>query len=167
MEKIKIGGFMQSDGRAFLRVMAVPKDPGGPAVICSTLAARGINIELLVQSYDLDDNANFGLVVAQKDLNNALAVLEEIKTGLDAKGLAYLPDVAILSIFGPHLREKPMVPGRMFSALASVGVASLAVANSISSVSCVIEGQYLDLAVEALEGVFEIPFSVAKRPKDW
>jgi len=167
MDRIKIGGIMQSDGRAFLRIMAVPRDPAGPAVICSTLAARGINIELLVQSYDLDDNANFGLVVAQKDLNNALTVLEEIKAGLEAKGLAYLPDVAIISVFGPHLREKPVVPGRMFSALASAGITTLAVANSISSVSCVIEGQYLDLAVEALEEVFEIPFSVAKRPKEW
>lgn len=167
MDKIKIGGVMQSDGRAFLRILAVPRDPGGPAVICGTFASRGINIELLVQSHDLDDLANFGLVVAQKDLNNALTVLEEIKGDIDAKGLTYVPSVAILSIFGPHLREKPMVPGRMFAALASVGAVSLAISNSISSVSCVLEGAYLEPALEALDEVFDIPFNVAKRPKDW
>lgn len=167
MEKIKIGGIMQSDGRAFLRIMAVPKDPAGPAVICGTLAAQGINIEMLVQSNDLEDRGNFSLVVAQKDLYKALNVLEEIKPGIDAKGVSYVMDVAIISLFGPHLREKPMVPGRMFAALASAGITSLAVSNSISSVSCVVEGQYLDTALEALEEVFDLPYSVAKRPKDW
>lgn len=167
MEKIKIGGIMQSDGRAFLRIMAVTKDPGGPATICATLADQGINIELMVQSNDLEDRGNFSLVVAQKDLYKALNVLERIKSDIDAKGISYVMDVAVISLFGPHLREKPMVPGRMFAALASAGIASLAVSNSISSVSCVVEGQNLDVALEALEEVFDVPYSVAKRPKDW
>jgi len=167
VEKIKIGGIMQSDGRALVRILAVPKDPTGPAVICGTFAAKGINIELMVESYDLDDNGNFCLVIAQKDLYNAVNVLEEIKLNLEAKGISYVHDVVIISVFGPHLREKPMVPGRMFAALASAGITSLAVSNSISSLSCVLEGQYVESAMEALEEVFDIPFSVAKRPQNW
>jgi aspartokinase len=86
---------------------------------------------------------------------------------VDAKGLAYNPDVAVISVFGPHLREKPRIPGMMFTALASVGVGPLAIANSISSVSCVVEGQYLDTAVDSLNEVFDAPFQVKKRPKEY
>jgi len=167
-EKIKIGGIMQSDGRSLLRIMSVRPDPVAIATIGNTMAAGGINIELLVQALDLDNAVNFALVVAQKDLDRALTGLEEIKLSIGAKGLTYVPDVAIISLFGPHLREKPVVPSLMFSALASVDVASLAVSNSISSVSCVVEGQHLEIALEALNQAFDVPFSTAKRrPKDW
>ncbi|MBW1712911.1 MAG: ACT domain-containing protein [Deltaproteobacteria bacterium] len=167
MDKIKIGGIMQSDGRAFLKIMAIPKEAAAAASICSALAATGINIEFMAQSLDIDDAVNLALVVDHKDLDPALSLLESVKAGLQAKGLSYVPDVAIISVFGPHLREKPMVPSLMFGSLASVDVVALAIANSISSVSCVVEGRNLNLAPEALTEVFDVPFSVAKRPKDW
>ena len=76
-------------------------------------------------------------------------------------------DVAVVSIFGPHLREKPLVPGRMFTSLSRAGVGSLAVSTSISSLSCVVRGADLELALKALNAVFDAPFQVAKRPKEY
>lgn len=167
MEKIKVGGIMQSDGRALVRVLAVPPQPGASAAVLGALGRAGINIELIVQSFDLDEAANYGLVVALKDLDHALGVLEEVKQEVEAGGITYTPDVAIISVFGPHLREKPIIPGTMLGALAAVGVASLAIATSISSVSCVVEGSLLDTAVDALTEVLDAPFQVKKRPKDY
>ena len=167
MEKIKIGGIMQSDGRALVRIMSVPNHAGVAGTVLAAMGEGGINIELLVQSFDIDDAGNFALVLAQKDLEHALCVLEEIKPAIEAKAVSYVPDVAVISVFGPHLREKPRVPGLMFSSMASVGIGPLAIATSISSVSCVVEGHFLDTAVEALAEVFDIPFQVKKRPKDY
>ena len=167
MEKIKIGGIMQSDGRALLRVMSVPNSSGVAGQILGSMGGGGINIELVVQSFDMDDNGNFALVIAQKDLDHALGLMEELKPSIDAKAVSYAPDVAVISVFGPHLREKPLVPGRMFIALGSVGVGPLAIATSISSVSCVVQGANLDTAVHALMEVFDAPFQVKQRPKDY
>lgn len=158
---------MQSDGRSLVRLMSVPPDAGMAASVLAALGEAGINIELLVESFDLDDNANFAMVIDQKDLDHALAALEEVKGLVGAKGVSYNPDVAIVSLFGPHLREKPLVPAMMGGALASVGVGPLAIATSISSVSCVVEGQFLDAAVDGLLTVFEAPFQVKKRPKEY
>ena len=91
-----------------------------------------INIELLVQNFDIEDAGNFALVIAQKDLDHALSVMDEVKPMIEAKGITYNPDVAVISVFGPHLREKPKVPGLMFSSLAQVGISPLAIATSIS-----------------------------------
>ncbi|MEW6262788.1 MAG: ACT domain-containing protein [Thermodesulfobacteriota bacterium] len=167
MEKIKIGGIMQSDGRALVRIMSVPNQSGAAGAILGAMGGAGINIELMVQSFDLDDAANFALVVAHKDLDLALTVLEEVKPAIEAKAIAYSPDVAVISVFGPHLREKPRVPGAMFTALAQVGVGSLAIATSISSVSCVVDGPHLEQAINALTEVFDAPFQVKQRPKDY
>ena len=167
MEKIKIGGIMQSDGRALVRIMAVPNHSGAAGAILGAMGQSGINIELMVQSYDLEDAGNYALVISHKDLDHALGVLEEVKYNIDAKGIAYTPDVAVISVFGPHLREKPRVPGTMFSALSSVGIGPLAISTSISSVSCVVEGHLLEPAVDALMEVFDAPFQVKKRPKNY
>jgi aspartokinase len=55
----------------------------------------------------------------------------------------------------------------MFSTIASVGISTLAISTSISSVSCVVEGQQLDAAIEALNEVFDAPFQIKKRPKSY
>ena len=167
MEKIKIGGIMQSDGRSMVRVMGASNQPGAAGTVLAALGQSGINIELMVESFDFDDLANFALVIAQKDLEHSLGVLEEVKAAVEAKAISYSPDVAVVSVFGPHLREKPLVPGRMFAAMGLAAVGPLAIATSISSVSAVIEGQYLDVVVDALLEVFDAPFQVKKRPKDY
>ncbi|MEW5913441.1 MAG: ACT domain-containing protein [Thermodesulfobacteriota bacterium] len=167
MEKIKVGGLMQSDGRALLRVLSATNLMDAPGIILAALAGRGINVELLVEAVDLEDAANFSLVVAQKDLELALVALEGLKAEVEARGITYLPDVSVLSIFGPHLREKPKIPGIMFTSLASAGVAVLAISTSISSISCVVEGRQLGQALEVLCERFDLPYKTLQRPKNW
>jgi aspartate kinase len=167
MDKIKIGGIMQSDGRSLIRILSVPDHAGVAGTVLNAMGESGVNIELLVESFDLDECGNFSMVIDQKDLDSALGVLDEIKPTIDAKVVTYTPDVAVITVFGPHLREKPKVHGTMFSSIASSGIGPLAIATSISSVSCVVEGRHLASAVSALQEAFEIPFQVKERPKDY
>jgi aspartate kinase len=167
MEKTAIGGIMQSDGRALVKILSVPDHASVAGTVLGAMAAKSINIELLVESFDLDDCANFALVIDQKDLGQALEVMEGIRPTIDAKVVSYTPDVGVLTVFGHHLREKPHVHGLMFSSMASVGIGSLAISTSLSSISCVLPGQDLETAVEALSRAFAFPFHVKHRPKDY
>lgn len=167
MDKVKVGGIMQSDGRALVKILSVPDHASVAGTVLSAMGQKGINIELIAGSYDLDDLCNFALVIDQKDLDQAIDIVEEVKPTIAAGAVSYTPDVAVITVFGPHLREKPYIHGTMFSAMATVGVNSLAISTSISSVSCVIEGQFLDPAIQALSEVFDVPFHVKKRPKDY
>ena len=167
MEKIKIGGIMQSDGRSLVKIMSVPDHASVAGTVLRAMGTHQVNIELLLESFDLDDCGNFSIVIDQKDLDQALTVLEEIRPSIDAKAISYTPDVAVVTVFGPHLREKPLVHGVMFSSIASVGISSLAICTSISSVSCVVEGQHLDIAIRSLEDAFDTPSQVKNRPKDY
>jgi aspartokinase len=166
-EKLKVGGLMQSDGRSMLRVLSAFNLMDGPGVIMAALAAQGINVELLVSALDQEDAINLSLVVAGKDLEHALVVLEGVKQDLEARAITYLPDVTVLTLFGPHLREKPRIPGVMFTTLASVGICPQAISTSISSVSCVVPGPQAALAVDALSESFELPYKAQQRPKNW
>ncbi|KMY69059.1 hypothetical protein AAU61_05890 [Desulfocarbo indianensis] len=167
MERIKIGGILQSDGRALMRALAAPAQSGAAGSLIGALGQGGVNIELLAETQDREANLNFALVFDQKDLEQALNLVEGLRDRLGAQEISFQRDVAVLSVFGPHLREKPLVPGLMFASLAQAGVEPLAIATSISSVSCVVAGDLLDTAVAALEEVFEAPFQVKKRPRDY
>jgi aspartate kinase len=167
MDKLQIGGIMQSDGRALVKILSVPDHASVVGILLEAMAREGINIELLAQSFDLDDYGNIALVIDQKDLDRALERIEEIKPTLDAKVISYTPDVAVITVFGHHLREKPHIHGRMFSSMASVGVGSLAISTSISSVSCVIRGEDTETVLRALSDTFQIPYEVKNRPKDY
>jgi aspartate kinase len=167
METIEIGGIMQSDGRALVKIMSVPDHASVAGTVFKAMGANGINIELLVESFDLDDCGNFAVVIDQKDLDHALGVLEQLKPTIDAKAISYTPDVAVITVFAPHLREKPRIHGLMFSSMASMGISSLAISTSLSSVSCVVEGQHLDTTIRALTEAFCVPGEVKERPKDY
>lgn len=167
MDKMEIGGIMQSDGRALLKIMSVPDHASVAGTVFKAMGENGINIELLVQSFDLDDCGNFAVVIDQKDLDQALQVLEELKPTIDAKAVSYTPDVAVITVFAPHLREKPHIHGLMFSSIASVGINCLAISTSLSSVSCVVEGQHLTTTIQALTEAFYVPGQVKERPRDY
>lgn len=158
---------MQSDGRALVKIMSVPDHAAVAATVLGAMGENCINIEVLVESFDIDGCGNLALIIDQKDLDNALGALEEVKHTIDAKAVSYVPDVAVITLFGPHLREKPLVHAMMFSSMASVGISSLAISTSISSVSCVVEGQHLNTAIQALTEAFDAPFQVKERPKDY
>jgi len=167
MAKIKVGGIMVSDGRGLLRIVSVPSRIDAPGMIFFNLGRSGINIELMAQTTDLDLTSSFSLVVAHSDLSVALTILQGLKAEMEAESVTYLPDVAVISVFGPHLREKPKIPGLMFAAIASVGISPLAISTSISSVSCVVEDSQLDPALEVLNETFDIQHKVLKRAKTW
>ena len=156
---------MQSDGRAVVKVMSCPDRSDIAGLVLGVLGDRNINIEFLVQSFDLDGFSNFTLCLDRKDLEAAIGCLESIKPSLEAKVISYNPNVAVVSVFGPHFREKPKISGIMFSALASVGVNSIAISTSISSVSCVVEAGDAEAAVDALSEAFEAPQQIKQRPK--
>jgi aspartate kinase len=167
MEKLQIGGIMQSDGRALIKILSVPDHASVVATLLEAMAGESINIELLAQSFDMDDYGNLAVVIDRKDLDRALKIIEDIKPTLDAKVISYTPDVAVITVFGHHLREKPHIHGRMFSSMATVGVGSLAISTSLSSVSCVIKGEDIDTVLHALSDTFDIPYQVKTRPKDY
>jgi aspartate kinase len=157
MGKVKIGGVIQNANLAKIGVMGIPDRPGVAGVILSALGREGINVEFIVQCIDLNQHDHVVFCVSQDDLEAALSVLEEIKPRLGAKEVIHVPEVGIVSIFGPDFRERPGIAGAMFSALASVGINILAISTSISTVSCVLNANHLLDAVQVIEETFGMP----------
>jgi aspartate kinase len=156
-QKIKIGGVIQNRNLAKIGVMSIPDRPGVAGALLSALGEGGINVPFIVHNIDLNNLDNIVICVAQDDLPPALEALHRVKERVGAKEIVYDREVGIVSMFGPHFGERPGIAGRMFSALASVGINILAISTSISSISCLIDINDMDEAIVALEETFELP----------
>ncbi|MGZ6202424.1 MAG: ACT domain-containing protein [Thermodesulfobacteriota bacterium] len=161
-EKVKVGGIMASAGLATVSILSLPNRPDIAGTVLHALGKRSINIEFVVHNLDLEGNGNMTFCIDQKDLETALEVLEGVKPLIEAKGVSYHPDVAVISVFGPHFRERPMISGLMFNALGTTGINVLAISTSISSCSCLIQADQAEDAVRALHETFEAPHQITK-----
>jgi len=160
--KVKVGGIMAASGLATVSILSLPDRPDVPGMILHAMGGRNINIEFVVHNVDIEGNGNMTFCIDQKNLETALAVLERVKPLIEARGISYHPNVATVSVFGPHFRERPMISGLMFNALGTAGINVMAISTSISSCSCVIEADQIEDAIRALHETFEAPHQVTK-----
>ncbi|MDI6763544.1 MAG: hypothetical protein QME83_11010 [Thermodesulfobacteriota bacterium] len=160
--KIKVGGIMAASGLATVSILSLPDRPDVPGMILHAMGGRNINIEFVVHNVDIEGNGNMTFCIDQKNLETALEVLEGVKPLIEARGISYHPNVATVSVFGPHFRERPMISGLMFNALGTAGINVMAISTSISSCSCVIEADQIEDAMRALHETFEAPHQVTK-----
>ncbi len=160
--KVKVGGIMATSGLATVSILSLPNRPDVAGTVLHALGRRKINIEFVVHNLDLEGNGNMTFCIDQKDLEAALGVLEGVKPLIEAKGVSYHPNVAVISVFGPHFRERPMISGLMFNALGTAGINVLAISTSISSCSCLIQADQAEDAMRALHETFEAPHQVTR-----
>jgi aspartokinase len=137
--------------------MSIPDRPGVAGALLSALGKKGINVPFIVHNIDLNNQDNIVICVAREDLTPALEALHTVKETVGAKEIVHDREVGVISMFGPHFGERPGIAGVMFSALASVGINILAISTSISSISCLIDVDDMDEAIQVLEETFELP----------
>ena len=157
MGKVKLGGIIQSKDLAQVGVMSMPNRPGLAGKIFCAMGEGGINIQFITQTIDLRGRANAIFCIHQKDLQEAVNVLNRILPLVGSEKIVYHSPVGIISIFGPHFREKPSIAGTMFSALGDAGINILAISTSISTLSCVVDEKLLPQAVQAISEAFDLP----------
>jgi aspartate kinase len=157
MKKIKIGGIIQNLDLAHVGVHAAPDHPGVAGKILGALGSEGVNIQFIVHSVDLFGRGNIVFCIDRNDLDRTLRILERIQPEGSYEKVTHHAPVGIISIFGPHFREKPAIAGTMFAALGDMGINILAISTSISTLSCVIDEALLPDAVKAICQAFELP----------
>jgi len=157
MEKPKAGGIIQNINLAKIGVMSVPDRPGIASAILGALLEKNVNVQFIVQTIDLNDRSNIILCVNKNDLETTMSAIEKVRPDINAEAIIYQPNVAMVSVYGPHFRDHPGIAFIAFSSLAEVGINIIAISTSISTISCVIEGDKVDKAVEVLSSAFNVP----------
>lgn len=150
MEERLISGILQRTELNALVISSLPEN-GNDGKIFRQLAHNRINIEFVNKILLRNGHSSILLCVDSKDTSSVLALLEEIREagGLNISSPAR---VAILSLF-PH-REHPIISGIISHTFSAGHIPLLAMASSLSAISCVIHEERLSEALGLLSKTF-------------
>ena len=135
---------------------SVDDRPGISAELFGQLGDQGFNVEVVSSSIVSKGKADISFVVAEKELPAVLVLMDSLKKATNAQNVSRDSKVALVSITGHGLVQKPGIAGRMFKALSDAGINIQMISTSFSSITCIISDQVIQDAIKVLEKEFEI-----------
>ena len=138
VEKMLIKGVAKDDEVTRISIIGVQDIPGIAFQIFSALAARKVNVDIILQSVGRNDTKDITFTVADSQREDALAVVEELKGTLRAKGISS-EGVTKVSVVGAGMESNYGVAAKMFEALAEANVNIQMIATSEIKISVLID----------------------------
>lgn len=144
--------------QARLVVCDVPDVPGNAAKLFGALAEENVSVDMIIQSYarKTSNTNDIAFTIDNADLTKAKAVLEKIKTDLNAGAIHINENIAKVSIVGAGMVDRPGIAATMFDTLAGAGVNIKMISTSEIKISCLVDKEDANLSIKALHKVFEL-----------
>ena len=149
MEKMLVRGVTKDSNTARISVVGVPDVPGVAFRIFSKLAAKDINVDIILQSFGEGGQQDITFTVSQ---SNADEVLELLNSEYD--NVIVDTSVSKVSIVGAGMETHPGVASKMFEALYGEDINILMIATSEIKISVLIAEEEADKAVSAVHAAF-------------
>ncbi len=120
------------------------------------IAAAGIFVDMIVQSYGRQGHANLSFTVPRTALAKAVDAATKLAQQFGCGPVTQSPAVAKLSVSGIGMRSHTSVAIRMFQSLGTAGINLEMINTSEVRVNVVVRGDKGDVGLKALQDVFAI-----------
>jgi aspartate kinase len=165
MEQPLITAVTHSTSEARVTLIGVPDEPGAAARIFAALADVNVNVDMIVQNEpsSAGGKAEISFTVPREDLRAARTALEPLTGEAFAEQRTY-EEMGKVSIIGAGMRSHPGVAAKVFDVLAQEGVNIDMISTSPIKISCVIDRDRVQQAVQLLHSAFQLsgPGTVAE-----
>jgi len=154
MEEVVVSGIAYNRKEAKVTVRGIPDRPGIAAQIFGAIANANIMVDVIVQNVGAGGHANLTFTVEEADLARARQVMEGLRREMQIANIDVNPNIAKVSIIGLGMQTHTGIASRMFETLYREGINILMISTSEIRVSCVIDRDQTEKAVQALHAVF-------------
>ncbi len=154
MEKTLIRGVASDKNVARITMVGVEDTPGVAHKVFSLMAARKINVDIILQSIGRDGTKDIVFTVSADQAEETMNALNEITASLGCKSVTCDTDVAKVSIVGAGMESHPGVASTMFEALYSANVNIQMISTSEIKISVLINKDSAEKAVSAVHAAF-------------
>ncbi len=153
MEKMLVRGVTKDTDVARVSIIGVPNVPGIAYKIFGKLAAKNVNVDIILQSVGRDDTKDITFTTTKSHLDDTIEVLENLDL---VAGLKILTDtdVAKVSVVGAGMESHPGIAAKMFEALFEADINIQMIATSEIKISVLIDVNKADKAVSAVHNAF-------------
>lgn len=157
MEKERIvSGIAHDLNVAKIALYDVPDQPGIAMTIFKVLAEHKINVDMVIQGGMRSNRNDIAFTIEKDELDKALPLVNEVVANIGASGMSYGKDIAKISIVGAGMQSNPGVAAAMFEALADQNINIHMISTSEIKVSCIINEDDINKAVQALHDKFKL-----------
>lgn len=150
MEKMLIRGVAKDNNVARISIVGLADTPGVAFRIFDKLAAKKVNVDIILQSVGRDGTKDIAFTVPKDQADLAIEALND---AVDAK-ITCDTNVSKVSIVGAGMETHPGVAAKMFEALYEVGINIQMISTSEIKVSVLIDVNESDRAVAAVHKAF-------------
>ena len=156
VEKMLIRGVARDNDVARISIVGVPDQPGIAFKIFSRLAAKKVNVDIILQSIGRDDTKDISFTVPRSSKQLAMELMEEINERCGGKGVICDDNISKVPIVGAGMQSNPGVASKMFEALAEANVNIQMISTSEIKISVLVKLSDADKAVNAIHDAFEL-----------
>ncbi|MDO9108946.1 MAG: aspartate kinase [Coriobacteriia bacterium] len=154
MEQAIISGVTHDTSEAKITIRDVPDQPGVAADVFTRMAEANVNVDMIIQNVSEDGTTDISFTSPKTDLPRARPAVEAVVRDLGARGFSIDESIAKVSLVGAGMKTHPGVAAQMFRCLAEADVNIDMISTSSIRISCVVEGDKVELAVRALHTSF-------------
>jgi len=155
MEELVIEGVTLDEAQSRVSLNFVPDQPGVAARIFESVAAAGVNVDMIVQSGGHDNRANLSFTVPHHDLEKTIEAIDRLVEQIEGTSVAHSPSVAKLTVSGIGMRSHTGVAVSMFRALSQAEINVEMINTSEVRVNVVVAAGSGTKALECLRREFE------------
>lgn len=117
VERMLISGVALDKDADRISVIGLKDEPGVAFALFDTLAAKNINVDMIIQSIGRHGSKDITFTVDHTELDEAVRVLKENQSRLGYQELLSETNVAKVSIVGAGMMSNPGVAAKMFESL--------------------------------------------------
>ncbi len=154
MEALAVDDVSLDDSQARVTLGGVPDHPGVAASLFEQVAAKGIFVDMIVQSYARGGRATISFTVPRDTLTESVALVEQLSHSLGCGPVSHSPHAGKLSVTGIGMRSHAEVAIRMFRALSEQQINIGMVSTSEVRVNVVVDGEHGPRGMKALQQAF-------------
>ena len=156
VERMLISGVALDTEAVRIAVIGLKDVPGMAFKLFDVLAKKHINVDVILQSIGRAGTKDISFTVDGKDLDDAIATLEENKVRLGYQELHSERNIAKLSIVGAGMMSNPGVAAKMFESLYNEGVNINMISTSEIRVTVLINEKDGVRAMNAVHDAFNL-----------
>ncbi len=138
MEKMIVKGVSIIDYISKISIIGIKDTPGIEFKIFSFLSLKKINVDIILQTKELDGTKNIHMTVPLEESEDAYKIIKENLSFFDAKNLTVNNQVSKLSIVGSGMQSNPGVASKMFESLFEHGIGIEMISTSEIKISVLI-----------------------------
>ena len=154
VEKMLIKGVTRDNNVARIAVVGLPDKPGIAFRVFSLMSQHNINVDIILQSIGRDNTKDISFTISEDNLAQAVAVLEENLSLLEASRIEVNDKVCKLSIVGAGMQTNAGVATKMFEALYDAGININMISTSEIKISVLIDEDEGEAALRAVHNAF-------------